>query len=96
MTSLLQHQGRVTEEGVGLIFELEDGERFTCSQCGKEHPVLYEAFRKPAGRFGHFVVFRYLGKENIPDLSVPITVPEVPRGGKKLSQERAEEYWHSN
>jgi len=102
MSSLMQFNGRIEKGKVGLLFQLikKDGykiintDEFQCS-CGKNHPNIYEAFRKPAGMFGCWVVFRYNGQENVPDLSIPIDIEVLPRGAKKLTQELAEKYWHS-
>lgn len=79
----------------------EEVEAVDCTVCSTEHlirthPQLYRAFRKPAGRFGCWVIFRYLGEEHVPDLSTPIGVPTVPRGAYKLSQVENSENWHSS
>jgi hypothetical protein len=70
-------------------------ETFTCPICGREHPLLYEAVRKPAGTWGHWVVFRYNGEEHVPDLSIPISVERLPRGAKPLGVEGSANAWHS-
>jgi len=57
--------------------------------------VLYRAFRKPAGMFGPWVLFRYLGETHAPDLSVPIAVPEIPRGAVRLADSEIRAYWAS-
>jgi len=67
-----------------------------CTKCGKNHEQLYIAFRKPAGMWGHWVVFRYNGEEHVPDLSIPIAVDRIPRGARKLSPEENAEVWHSD
>jgi hypothetical protein len=111
MSALLQFKGKTSrEKGVGLMFYLVDEvtpyegatwkkkvtrEEVDCTICNKQHPQLYRAWRKPAGRFGCWIVFRYLGDEHVPDLSVPICVQKVPYGGKALSQEENSEYWHA-
>lgn len=59
-------------------------------------PRLYRVFRRPVGMFGCWVVFRYNGKENVPDLSVPIAVHKLPRDAKPLSDDEAAKYWWSN
>jgi len=104
MTSLMQFHGETDRhKGVNLIFErpwekLQPGgyrpsERFFCKKCQKEHGVLYTAWRKPAGMFGCWVVFRYNGTEHVPDLSVPIDVEDLPRGAIRMSDENACTYW---
>jgi hypothetical protein len=65
-----------------------------CLICGKEHPQLYVAWRKPAGFWGAWTVFRYLGEEHVPDLSVPIAVPCPPKGAVKLSAKDNATAWH--
>jgi hypothetical protein len=80
------------EEHIGAL--TEPVEEIECPQCGKKHPQLYVAWRKPAGMFGHFVVFRYLGEEQVPDLSIPIAVERVPRGARKLTAEENARHWH--
>jgi hypothetical protein len=61
----------------------------------KKHivPKLYRIYRKPCGMFGCWVVFRYNGKENVPDLSVPIAVEKLPRDATPLSDEDSIAYW---
>jgi hypothetical protein len=56
-------------------------------------PRLYRVFRKPAGMFGCWVVFRWNGKEHVPDLSVPIGVEKLPRDATPLSDSEAANYW---
>jgi len=65
-----------------------------CHICGGQHPQLYIAWRKPCGAFGAWTVFRYLGEEHVPDLSIPIAVNRVPRGADKLSPRNNSETWH--
>lgn len=109
MSSLLQFRGRITDKGVGLQFYLSNGLSFPdglagaepvdCLECSqgitRTHPQLYEAFRKPAGMFGAWVVFRYNGDEHVPDLSIPIEIDRIPRGARKLTQEENSKQWHS-
>lgn len=73
-----------------------DVELETCRECSLTHPVIYRAYRKPAGTWGCWTVFRYNGEEHVPDLSVPIYVTQIPKGGVKLTPEQAAEYWHSS
>jgi len=65
-----------------------------CSICGKEHPQVGIAWRRPRGMLGCWVQFQYLGALHAPDLSVPIDVPEWPAGTKILDQEENSKYWH--
>lgn len=58
-------------------------------------PKLYRAWRVPVGMWGNWVVFRYNGKEHVPDLSVPIAVFKLPRDAEALTQEEATRYWFS-
>jgi hypothetical protein len=98
MSSLLQFGGKVDpRKGVGLVFALEEegASAYDCLDCGRRHERLYEAFRKPVGMFGHWVVFRYNGAEHVPDLSIPITVAELPRGARAMTNEECSKYWHS-
>ena len=99
MTSLMQFQGETGRRGVRLEFVVEnpDGwgtELVKCADCGREHPRIHVAWRKPAGVFGPWIVFRYLGEEHVPDLSIPITVPVLPKGAVPLSNEETGQAWH--
>lgn len=69
-------------------------EDVACGQCGKSHPRLQIVVRKPSGMFGCWVVFRYNGQENVPDLSTPIATFKLPRDAKPLSDEDNAKYWH--
>lgn len=60
---------------------------------GKARPVLHRAYRRPAGMWGCWVVFRYCGEEHVPDLSVPISVFRLPRDAVRLTDAEAEAYW---
>lgn len=100
MSSLLQFKGKISpQKGVGLEFYLvgpngEELELDICPICGEKHPRLYRFWRKPAGLFGHWVVFRYLGKEQIPDLSVPLDLERKPRGSEQLPLTESCQCWH--
>jgi hypothetical protein len=108
MSSLLQFGGNITKDGVHLeLYLAEDGpnptykglllyptEEIDCIKCGRKHPQLYTIIRKPIGMMGHWVVFRYLGEEHVPDLSCPIAVPKLPRGAKKMTPEENAAAWH--
>ena len=89
MSSLMQHDGEITRNGVWIkcvrvhygvmpgetCHRAHDAELYvkTCSVCGKHHPVTYKFARKPAGMFGCWVVFRINGYEQFPDLSIPMS-----------------------
>lgn len=109
-TALLQHRGQVTRKGVGLevylthkvypmpslpgYYENVELESVACVQCGKGHPQLYRFFRKPAGTFGCWVVFRYNGEEHVPDLSCPMNIEKLPRDAQKLTPDENAAVWH--
>jgi len=44
--------------------------------------------------FGCWVVFQYNGEEEVPDLSIPITVKKYPRGSIRLSDVESSRVWH--
>jgi hypothetical protein len=71
-------------------------EKHLCTVCGKLHPRIYVAFRKPCGMFGCWVQFRYNGEINVPDLSIPITVKEYPKDAVALSDVESSRAWHSD
>ena len=73
----------------------EEVEPVPCPTCGKTHPRIHIAIRKPAGTFGCWVVFRYNGEEHVPDLSTPVAVFKLPRDAKPLSDEESNRIWHS-
>jgi len=108
--AILQFRGEIGKRGLRLLFYLVDEveqvgavkwvkqidrEPIDCTLCDEQHPQLYAAWRRPAGTFGSWIVFRYLGQEHIPDLSIPISVKKVPRGAEKLSVKENSEYWHA-
>lgn len=103
MSAAMQFSGPVSRKrGFGLVFYLATGqygrdvvEEQTCAQCGQSHPVIYRAWRKPAGTWGCWVVFRYNGEEHVPDMSIPIAVNRLPRGAQRLDTDAAARYWHS-
>jgi hypothetical protein len=65
-----------------------------CTICGKSHPQIGVAYRRPRGMLGCWVQFQYLGSLHSPDLSVPISVPEWPKGTYILNQQENSENWH--
>lgn len=109
MSSLLQFGGETGRRGVRLEFTLEyprsedpyapiqwtGPDTYTCAECGREHDRIHVAWRKPAGMFGPWVVFRYNGREHVPDLSIPIGVEKLPRDAVALSDEECSRRWHS-
>ena len=104
MTSLLQFRGDISERGVHLMAyrQAEDAkywergvELYNCTRCGRQHERLYTFIRKPAGMFGHWVVFRWHGQEHVPDLSIPIGIPgSPPRGARYMTETESSEAWH--
>lgn len=85
--------------GVGercdISFHRVDSEPVQLVWKGKKHivPKLYRIWRKPAGMFGCWVVFRINGKEQVPDLSCPIGLPKLPRDAVALTDAEAIESW---
>ena len=68
---------------------------YVCKTCGRSHARIAVAYRKPAGMFGCWVIFRYNGDEHVPDLSIPISVFRLPRDAKTLTDEQSSAIWHS-
>lgn len=94
-------RGEVGLEFVRYVMDLDKSiadsyldPKVPCTICGKEHWQVGVAWRVPCGMMGCWVVFRYLGEEQVPDLSCPIDVPEWPRGTKIFDQEENSKYWH--
>ena len=83
-SSLTTRIRRVDAETVELV--KPDGSKTTV-------PKLYEVYRKPAGTFGCWVVFRWNNEEHVPDLSVPISVTKLPHDAKPISDDDAAKYW---
>lgn len=110
MSSLMQFTGQTGRRGVRLEFYQttpskeayasdspicgEPVELVPCAVCGKSHPRLWLAWRKPAGMLGCWVVFRYNGKENVPDLSCPIAEFKIPKDAIPATDEDNGEMWH--
>ena len=104
----MHFRGQVEKQGVGLEFYLVDSEPWyradevelvECSVCSTDavtrtHPQIHRVYRKPAGVFGPWVVFRYNGDKHVPDLSHPIAIVKLPRGAERLSAEENSETWH--
>jgi hypothetical protein len=104
MSSMLQFKGETSyKKGVRLEFVLRrpdaawndpPEEPVLCGICGKEHERIHVAWRKPAGMWGPWVVFRYNGEEHVPDLSIPISVDKIPRGAVPLEDAQNDSSWH--
>jgi hypothetical protein len=102
--NLLQSSFRTSRKrGVRLEFTLhEEGLCYkpaleplvSCTVCDSAHEQLWVAWRKPAGFWGAWTVFRYLGEEHVPDLTVPIAVPRVPKDATKLAPKENSATWH--
>ena len=71
-----------------------DADPIPCLQCGRPHPRLWRAYRKPVGLCGCWVVFRYNGQENVPDLSIPIAVLTIPKGAVPCTDAENSLLWH--
>lgn len=103
MSSLMQFQGETGQRGVRLEFVLRESgaawdapplEPVECPTCGQTHERIHVAWRRPAGMFGQFVVFRYLGAEHVPDMSIPIDVTQLPHGAVALDDAETCAAWH--
>jgi hypothetical protein len=95
MSSLLQFGGKTGKRGVQLQFTRTGEPAITCTVCGGQHQRIYTAWRKPAGMFGCWVVFRYNGEEHVPDLSIPIDVQTLPRDVQATTDADSSRIWHS-
>lgn len=62
---------------------------------GKFYPRIWTAPRKPRGMFGCWVVFKYNGRDQVPDLSVPIHVFKLPKDAKPMTNEETINIWKS-
>ena len=105
MSSLLQSSGRSVAGKHELFIEDADTATFTqCSICLKKHGgKLYRVWRKPAGIFGCWVLWRMNGKTHPFDLSVPIhmtksdaawkDIDHLPRDAEEVSDEESHQYW---
>ena len=76
--------------------ETDYDEKHVCTICGQLHPRMYVAFRKPLGMWGCWVKFQYNGEVNVPDLSIPITVKEYPKGAIRMSDVESSRMWHND
>lgn len=106
MSSLMQFRGTTDTKGrVGLQFVLraDDAawndpplEPVPCQVCGKDHERIHVAFRRPAGMFGPWVQFRYNGAIHVPDLSIPISVGQLPKDAVPLNDDDNAKAWHES
>jgi hypothetical protein len=103
MSSLLQFSGEISRKGVRLEvyltkpgFYVEPAELIPCSLCNTTHPRLFTFYRKPAGQWGHWVVFRYNNAKHVPDLSCPIGLSKLPRDAKPVTDLENAQMWHRN
>ena len=108
MSSLLQSPGRVrSDKGVEIFMyriKLVDASVFDAETIWLTRPngsraklpVLYRVWRKVRGTFGCWVVFRIDGKDQVPDLSVPMQVEKLPRDAQRLTEEEMIKYWFTN
>ena len=104
MSSLLQFNGETDRyRGVRLEFVFRPDnlgwnepspDKVFCEECKCFHDTIYVAWRKPRGMFGPWVIFRYNGVNNVPDLSIPISVNKLPRDAKRLSKDETINRWH--
>jgi hypothetical protein len=110
MSSLLQFNGQISKKGVRLEFyhtapslnplfsdmpsSGQPRELVPCHICNKTHEQLWTTWRKPKGMFGCWVVFRINGKNEVPDLSIPIATFRLPKDAIKLTPEENSNSWH--
>ena len=59
------------------------------------NPHLWHFYRRPKGMFGCWVVFRYNGKDQVPDLSCPMSLFKMPRDAVKLTDAESVAHWKS-
>ncbi len=57
------------------------------------NPHLWHFYRRPIGMLGCWVIFEYNGQDQVPDLSVPISLFKMPRDAKKLTDEESVAFW---
>ncbi len=62
---------------------------------GSVLPRLWTFARKPKGMFGCWVVFRYNGKDHVPDLSSPQGMFKLPRDARPMSITETIKTWKS-
>ena len=82
---------------VTYILPIEARDRLTevCPRCEKSHEILWVIKRRPAGIFGHFLVFNINGGKVVVDASLPTGVTRLPKDARQLSPEKAAALWHS-
>ncbi len=84
-----------TPTGPKYDWAAQDLHLFACPKCQRWHPRLFTFVRKPKGMFGCWVVFRYNGKDQVPDLSCPLSLEKLPRGAEPMSLVESMNVWHS-
>jgi hypothetical protein len=62
----------------------------------KTVPRLYRIYRRPRGMCGCWVIFRYNGADQVPDLSIPIAIHKLPRDATPLTDTEASAYWFTH
>lgn len=105
MMSITQFRGKYKDGKAGLMFCLitKDASGKVIAEelrtairpngTTTEVPVIYRAYRRPAGQFGPWTQFRYNGKLHAPSLANPIDVEKLPLGAKRMSDEESDDYW---
>ena len=63
--------------------------------CRGAVPRLHRIWRKPAGMWGCWVLFRVNGEKHAPDLSTPWGLATLPRDAEALTDAEARAYWAS-
>ena len=59
------------------------------------NPRLYRFYRRPKGMFGCWVVFQFNSADQVPDLSCPMALLQLPRDAKPLTDEESASHWKS-
>ena len=59
------------------------------------NPRLYRFYRRPKGMWGCWVVFQFNGRDQVPDLSCPMSLLTLPRDAKPLTDEESVAHWKS-
>jgi hypothetical protein len=111
MSSLLQFNGKVTQQGVHLEFyQVVKNQPWAVTKTqtgntadtdgiylpgGKWLPRIWTCVHKPCGMFGCWVVFEYNGEEQVPDLSCPIAIEKLPHDARPLATDECIARWQS-
>lgn len=92
---ILQHEIKPFEwDTINQVAIPSIEERFTCPECGKEHPDLFMIVRKVSKPFGHFMAFHINGEWQVVDPTLPHTVNKVPRDAIRVPDDIAGASWH--